>query len=201
MRFNELMNEPNFDINQSEAELKESFESRFNELMNEPNFDINQSEAELKESFESRFNELMNEPNFDINQSEAELKEQFETRFNELLEENDFDTEDMIEESFDHVDMMTAIDEALEHFNTLSTTDDADNLMEIPSQEGNIDELLAALPSILAEIEGLNAEKSGSTTLTAVLTSAGALLAIGAGFVIRNKFTAVSKKDELESLL
>jgi len=37
--------------------------------------------------------------------------------------------------------------------------------------------------------------------MTAVIASAGALLAIGAGFVIKNKFNAVEKKDETESLL
>jgi hypothetical protein len=37
--------------------------------------------------------------------------------------------------------------------------------------------------------------------LTAVTASFGALLAIGAGFVIKNKFSAVQVRDETESLL
>merc|ERR1712166_815400 len=114
-----------------------------------------------------------------------------------------------VDEAFEHVDMLSAIDEAFEHVDMLSAIDDAfdhidsltsSNSTDMLEESGNIDELLAALPSILAEIDALNVQKS-STDFTAIFASAGALLAIGAGFVIKNKFSAVAKKDELESLL
>merc|ERR1712166_1284499 len=117
-----------------------------------------------------------------------------------------FDHVDMlsaIDDAFDHVDMLSAIDEAFEPVDMLSSIDDAfahidtltsSNSTDMLEESGNIDELLAALPSILAEIDALNVQKS-STDFTAIFASAGALLAIGAGFVIKNKFSVLAKKD------
>ena len=77
-------------------------------------------------------------------------------------------------------------------------------MLETTPETGNIDELLAALPGILDEVDQIAAQhqaESGSTTFTAVGASCGALLAVGAGFVIKNKFAAVDKEDHFESLL
>merc|ERR1712166_839271 len=116
-----------------------------------------------------------------------------------------------IDEAFEHVEMLSAIDDAFAHIDMLSAVDSAfefianqtesTNMMQV-DDESNIDELLAALPSIMAEVESIQASKAGSsTTMTAVIASAGALLAIGAGFVIKNKFNVTQKKSETESLL
>merc|ERR1712195_107675 len=102
-----------------------------------------------------------------------------------------------IDEAFAHIDMLSAVDDAFAHIDMLSAVDSAfefianqtesTNMMQV-DDESNIDELLAALPSIMAEVESIQASKAGSsTTMTAVIASAGALLAIGAGFVIKNK--------------
>ena len=68
-------------------------------------------------------------------------------------------------------------------------------------QDGGIEDLLAALPGILDEVEKIHADNSGSSSMTALIASAGALLAIGGGFFIKSKFQAAQVKDECESLL
>jgi hypothetical protein len=93
--------------------------------------------------------------------------------------------------------MLSAIDEAFDHIDNLNKGEET-NMLETNPETGNIDELLAALPGILDEVEKLNIlhqSGSGSTTFTAVGASAGALLAIGAGFIIKNKFAVAQKED------
>merc|ERR1712195_190374 len=127
-----------------------------------------------------------------------------------------FDHVDMmtaIDEAFEHVDMLTAIDEAFDHVDMLTAIDEAFehiDLMNTAEEGGNIDELLAALPSILADAEKINAETTELSQYTelkhrpnphgngssAIIIAAGSLLAIGAGFVIENKFYAVTKSSE-----
>ena len=90
-----------------------------------------------------------------------------------------------------HIDMMTAVDDALAHVDMLSAMDDA---------MAHVD-MLSAIDDAFDFINKKEAESHSSTTLTAVTASCGALLAIGAGFVIKNKFNAVQVGDEKESLL
>ena len=88
------------------------------------------------------------------------------------VEEDDMTA--LLDEAMDHVDMMTAIDEAMDHVEMMSAIDDAMDFVQ---------------------------KHQASSYTTPVIASAGALLAIGAGFVIKNKFSAVGKKDVEESLL
>merc|ERR1712195_44429 len=80
-----------------------------------------------------------------------------------------FDHVDMmtaIDEAFEHVDMLTAIDEAFDHVDMLTAIDEAFehiDLMNTAEEGGNIDELLAALPSILADAEAISAETTELT--------------------------------------
>jgi len=88
------------------------------------------------------------------------------------------DTEFFEANDTEHAEIFAAIDDAMAHVNMLSAIDDAFDF-----------------------INKHEAESHSSTTLTAVTASFGALLAIGAGFVIKNKFSAVQVRDETESLL
>merc|ERR1719345_704942 len=81
------------------------------------------------------------------------------TAIDEAFEHVDMMT--AIDEAFEHVDMLTAIDEAFDHVDMLSAIDEAFehiDLMNTAEEGGNIDELLAALPSILADAEAISAE-------------------------------------------
>jgi hypothetical protein len=90
-----------------------------------------------------------------------------------------------IDEAFEHIELLSAIDEAFEHVELLNA----------------IDEAFAHIDS-LDKVNALETTHvTSSTDMTAVIATAGALLAIGAGFVIKSKFNAVQKRDEQESLL
>jgi len=81
----------------------------------------------------------------------------------------------LIDEAFETVDMLSAIDEAFDHFDLHS----------------NINEMF----------EVANTKKTSFVSMTSIGASVGALLAIGAGFAIKNKFNIVQKSSETESLL
>lgn len=95
-----------------------------------------------------------------------------------------------VDEALDTMDMLNGIDEAL------STIDGTTNLMG----EDNIDELIAALPAILDEIDQMTAPKS-NTMLYTIIGSVAALLAIGGGLIIKQRFYVENKDDHFESLL
>ena len=132
----------------------------------------------------------------------------------------DDDMTALLDEAMDHVDMLTAIDEAFEHVEMMSAIDDA--IAHIDTQDDSSDltvaldeamdhvNMMTAIDEAMDHVEMMSAiddamdfvqkhQASGYTT--PVIASAGALLAIGAGFVIKNKFSAVGKKDVEESLL
>jgi len=137
---------------------------------------------------------------------------------------------DPVDEALDQIDMMSSIDETMRHVDILSTVDEgidmwhrhhrdvdpvdealdhidllghldeASNFMGLPTDEDNIDELLAALPSILDEVDALTAPKS-NTMMYAIIGSVSALIAIGAGFVVKQRYNVVDSDDHFESLL
>ena len=80
-----------------------------------------------------------------------------------------------IDDAFDHVEMMTAIDDAMDHVDMMTALDEATDF--------------------------INKHQASSGYSTPIIASAGALFAIGAGFVIKNKFSAVENKDVEETLL
>ena len=84
-----------------------------------------------------------------------------------------------LDEAMEHVDMLTAIDDAFAHIDMMTAIDEAMDHVDMMQKH----------------------QASGSGYTTPIIASAGALLAIGAGFVLKNKFSAVGKKDVEESLL
>merc|ERR1712127_685048 len=125
-----------------------------------------------------------------------------------------------IDDAMAHVDMLSAMDDAMAHVEMLSAIDDAFAQIDLWNSTNSTAnytehaEVFAALDDAMAHVDMLSAiddamdfinkheaESHSSTTLTAVTASCGALLAIGAGFVIKNKFNAVQVGDEKESLL
>ena len=152
---------------------------------------------------------------FDITASPEELTKQFEMRLTELIDEDNFNAFD---EAMAHIDVMTAIDEGMAHIDVLSAVDEAmahvEVLSAVDEAMAHID-VLSAIDEAMAHIDVMNAidegmahinmletqAKSGSTSMTAIIASAGALLAIGGGFFIKSKFSAAQVKDECESLL
>jgi len=247
-----------FDVNQTTEQLMETFDTRLSELISSDDFEV---ENMIDEAFEHVDMLTAIDSAFEHVDMLTAIDEAFEhvdmmTAIDEAFEHVDmmtaidgafehvemltaideaFEHVDMmtaIDEAFEHVDMMTAIDEAFEHVDMLTAIDEAFDhvdmlsaideafehidLMNTAEEGGNIDELLAALPSILADAEKINAETTELNQYTelkhrpnphgngssAIIIAAGSLLAIGAGFVIKNKFFAVTKKtSETESLL
>merc|ERR1711990_1245006 len=108
-----------------------------------------------------------------------------------------------IDEAFGHVEVMSAVNEAFEHIEVMSAVDEAMDHVEMMSAiDDAFDhvELMTAIDGAFQHVEALQTAKS-STNMTAIYSSVGALLAIGAGFAIKSKFSAVQVRDEQESLL
>merc|ERR1712195_164886 len=104
-----------------------------------------------------------------------------------------------IDGAFEHVEMLTAIDEAFEHVDMLTAIDEA---FEHVDMMVAIDEAFEHIDTINTETVELSYRSNQNGRGSAIVIAAGSLLAIGAGFVIKNKFFAVTKKtSETESLL
>merc|ERR1712100_663058 len=79
-----------------------------------------------------------------------------------------------VDEALEQIDPLTAIDESFNHIEILGNVDKASDFMGLPTGDENIDELLAALPSILEEVEAITAPKS-NTMMYAIIGSVSAL--------------------------
>merc|ERR1712166_1449084 len=118
---------------------------------------------------------------------------------------NSTDSTDMIaalDDAMDHIDMMTALDAAFDHVEMMSALDEAFAHIDMWNNSNSTNstdstDMIAALDDAM---DFVNKHQATDYT-TPVIASAGALLAIGAGFVIKNKFSAVAAKDEEESPL
>jgi len=105
-----------------------------------------------------------------------------------------------IDDAIAHVDMMSAIDDAMAHVDMMSAIDDAMahvDMMTAIDDAMDHDDMMTALDDAMDFVE----KHQASGYSTPVIASVGALLAIGAGFVIKNKFSAVEKTDVEQTLL
>ena len=119
------------------------------------------------------------------------------------------DVTSLLDDAIAHVDMLTAIDDAFAHIDTKD--DSSDLTVAIDDAFAHVD-MMSAIDEAMDHVDMMTAiddamdfvqkhQASGSGYSTPIIASAGALLAIGAGFVIKNKFSAVEQKDVEETLL
>jgi len=105
-----------------------------------------------------------------------------------------------LDEAKDHVDLMTALDEAKDHVDLMSALDDAFDHVDMMTALDDAMDHVDMMNAMDEAIDFVNKHQATNYS-TPVIASCGALLAIGAGFVIKNKFSAVEQKDVEVSLL
>ena len=117
-----------------------------------------------------------------------------------------------LDDAMTHVDMLTDIDDAIAHVDTQDHSSDLtaalDDAMAHIDMMTAIDDAFAHVDMMSAIEEAMDfvnkhqdSDDHDSDYSTPIIASAGALIAIGAGFVIKNKFSAVQQKDIEETLL
>jgi hypothetical protein len=95
--------------------------------------------------------------------------------------------------------MLAAIDDAIAHVDTQD--DSSDLTAALDDAMAHIDMMTAIDEAMDFVNKHQDSDDHDSDYSTPIIASAGALLAIGAGFVIKNKFSAVEQKDVEETLL
>jgi hypothetical protein len=106
-----------------------------------------------------------------------------------------------LDEAMDHVDLMAALDEAKDHVDLFSALDEAKDHVDMMTALDEAMDHVDMMNAIDEAIDFVHKHKHHHDVSTPVIASCGALLAIGAGFVIKNKFSAVGTKSVEESLL